>query len=127
MNNKAYFENVLNYGDLYLDKVFNVYEGENIIFTCKDKCNNHFLCVCYEFRFKLEWILCKVDVSTIVDIIDNKIDLHTVFIISNSLIKIVSDNSGDHITKFQGTKVDLSCIPVPGAYLKPDISLNQDG
>lgn len=123
MTNEAYFENVLEYGDLYLDKVFNDFEDENIIFTCKDNNANYFLAVCYEFRYKLEWVLCKTDAISLIELISKKIDLHTMFKVSNKLINIVTDMEGDHITEVVYDKFNTSFLPTPGLKLKPNFDL----
>lgn len=123
VTNELYFDNILEYGDLYLDKVFNEFEDENIIFTCKDKNENYFFAVCYEFRYKLEWILCKTDVISLIDLISKKIDLHTIFLNSDKMINIITDNEGNHITEVQYASFNKSFLPTPGVKLKPNIDL----
>lgn len=123
MTNEVYFENVLEYGNLYLDKVFNDFEDENIIFICKDKNGNYFLSVCYEFRFKLEWVLCKTDELSLIKLISKSTDLHTIFKDSEKLISIITDLDGDHITEIEYEKFNKSFLPTPGVYLKPNIDL----
>ena len=53
---ELYFENLQDIGNLYLDKVFNSFEGEDIIFVCTDENGSYYFCVCYEFRYQLCWI-----------------------------------------------------------------------
>lgn len=123
MIKEAYFEDVLQFGNLYLDKVFNDFEGENIIFTCRDEKGCIFLAVCYEFRFKLEWILCKIDEISLIDLIRKKIDLHTIFKVSDKLINIVTDFDGDHISEVNYDEFNISYLPTPGIFLKPNLDL----
>lgn len=123
MTNEIYFNNVLEYGDLYLDKVFNEFEDENIIFVCKDKNENYFFAVCYEFRFKLAWILCGTDAISLIKLLSKKIDLHTMFANSNKMINIISDKDGIHITEVKYENFAFSFLPTPGVYLKPNFDL----
>lgn len=124
MTNEVYFENVLEYGDLYLDKVFNYFEDENIIFTCKDKNDNYFFAVCYEFRFKLEWILCKTDAFNLIKLISQKIDLHTIFRNSDKLINVVCDSDGNYIAEVKYENFNMNFFPTPGVYLRPTFDLS---
>ena len=120
MLKEIYFENVLKFGDLYLDKVLNEFEEENIIFTCTDNSGDIFLSVCYEFRFKLKFILCKITINNLIELFTKQIDLYTIFKDSDCLINIITDNDGDHITKVDYEHFNKDLLPTPGVYLKPD-------
>lgn len=117
MNSEVYFENVLDYGNLYLNRVLCEFEGENIIFICKDGYDNYFLCICYEFRYKLEWILCKIDMPTLLKVISNQIDLHTAYKESSELINITSDDNGNHIVAVSYNDFNKNYLPTPGIFL----------
>lgn len=124
MTNEVYFENVLDYGDLYLDKVFNDFEHENIIFTCKNESENYFFVVCYDFRFKLEWILCKTDAISLINLISKKIDLHSIFRNSDKLVNIVCDSDGERVVETKYENFNMNFLPTPGIYLKPSFDLS---
>ena len=76
---QAYFKNVTNIGTLYLEKVFLRFEEENILFICRDEQNNRYLCVCYEMRYELCWILCKVTKETILQMLFHSISVREVY------------------------------------------------
>ena len=47
---ELYFENVIEKGNLYLDHILYEFEDEPILFLCKDKDGNRYLCHCAEIR-----------------------------------------------------------------------------
>ena len=75
----VYFKNVTGVGDLYLDNVFIKLEDENILFLCEDNKGSKYLCLCYEFRWALKWVLCEITAKTVSELISRKTDLKTAF------------------------------------------------
>lgn len=66
---EKYFENVEGIGELYLEKTFLKFEEENVLFICRDETGNRYLCVCYEMRYALKWVLCRVSRETILQML----------------------------------------------------------
>lgn len=118
---ELYFEKLENIGDLYLERVFNEFEGENIIFICSDINLNKYFCVCYEMRYKLEWAICKIDTASVCCLLKNKIDLHTIFEKSvEGIIQVVFENDKTTLHSYSYEQFDKSLLPDKGVYLKPD-------
>lgn len=51
--NEIYFENVLDVGNLYLEKVFSKFEDENITFICSDISENRYFVYAMNFVMQL--------------------------------------------------------------------------
>ena len=119
--NEIYFKNVLDIGNLYLEKVFNEFEGEYITFVCKDINDTKYFCICYEFRYALKWIICKIAPKILGKLLINKIDIKSVFDLENkNLIQIVYSNEKEIAQKVSMCDVKESIFPRYGIYLKPE-------
>lgn len=94
---KIYFENVLNYGNLYLDKVLFAYDNLPIIFVCTDKYHNYYLAICTDSICSLSWMLTGVSISTLISILKNEIPVFEAFKIDNKKI-IIIDNNGEKLS-----------------------------
>lgn len=118
---EIYFENVLNVGNLYIEKVFNEFEGENLIFICNDSRSNKYLCICYEMRYKLEWVLCKISTNTLCSLLKAKQDLYSAFEAATSpLIQIIFDGNETVSAFYTYEEFDKNLLPTKGVCLKPD-------
>lgn len=118
--NEIYFEKIPNVGNLYLNRILNVFEGENIIFICTDIKRKYYLCTCYEFRNSLKWIIAKTDTKTLLKMLEKKIDIHSVYKLSKLLINCIYDGKEDNFYLINYNDVNKQIIPNKGTYLKPD-------
>lgn len=119
--NEIYFENVTKVGNLYLEKVFNRFEDENIIFVCKDACDQRYLCICYEFRASLKWILCKISSGTLARLITKRIDIRNAFELDgNEWIQIVYREGIEESEIVSEDNMCENILPRYGVYLKAD-------
>lgn len=117
--NEIYFENVVHIGNLYLEKVFDKFEDENIIFICKDVNGDRYLCICYEFRLSLKWILCKISPETLIKLIRQRTDIRMVFDLEyNNLINIVYENNKESSEIITINKSNEYILPKYGVFLK---------
>lgn len=122
--NEAYFTNIKDIGDLYLEQVFNIFEEENIIFVCMDTEQNRYLCVCYEIRYNLEWAIRKIPRNILVDFLKKRIDMYTAFQLSDGdLIQYVYDGNKEWSKTFLIEEFDKNLLPEKGVYLIPDIDV----
>ena len=121
MNKQLYFENVLDIGKLYLDKTLNIFEDENIVFICTDIEDNYYLSICYDFREKISWILCRIDKKNLIDILLGTSDMYTPFQISTTnLIEITYENDIEESEYISFYHFNKKFLPTPGVFLKPD-------
>lgn len=124
--NEIYFENVLDIGNLYLEKIFNEFEGEYITFVCNDINDTKYFCVCYEFRTALKWIICKVTPETLGKLLIHKIDIKSVFDIEKkNLIQIIYNDGKEVTQKISMYDVKESIFPQYGIYLKPEQDISK--
>ncbi len=61
--NELFFENVSGVGNLYLDYVFDEFNGEPILFMCKNSVGGLYLCLCSEIRYEQRWVIIKCSTS----------------------------------------------------------------
>lgn len=125
MNKEIYFQNVLDIGDLYLDRVLNVFEDENIVFVCVDKNENYYFAICYEFRKKLGWILCRIDnLNALINVLLKVNDMYSIFEdASTELIEIIYENDMEKSEYIVFDDCNKRYLPTQGVYLKPDDDL----
>lgn len=121
---ELYFENLQGIGNLYLDKVFNSFEGEDIIFVCTDENGSYYFCVCYEFRYQLCWIATKASIIDITDIISKETDIHSLFKKSKQIINISDDGEKQTITFTDYKTINQNYIPTEGVKLREDSDLS---
>lgn len=125
MSKEIYFHNVLDIGNLYLDKVLNVFEDENIVFLCTDRDENYYFAVCYEFRKKIGWVLCRIDeMQVLIETLFEITDMHTLFKRSSTdLIEVVYEDGIEKSKYINFKDFDSKFLPTPGLLLKPDVDL----
>lgn len=86
---KPYFKNVINVGDLFFEYSFMYMDGP-IVFTCVDKQENLYLCVCRDAYEQVEWIVSKIDVYTLINLVGNQISINEALLSSrNEIIQII--------------------------------------
>lgn len=88
-----YFSNVLEIGDLTIDYVF-AEQDCPIIFTCKDKNDKLYFCVCITMTNIQKWVLTRISFNRLKDYIDNKISSYEMFKNSENKIFVLSWNFG---------------------------------
>jgi len=84
MKNDIYFSNVPDFGNLYLEEI--LFEDEcPILFTlCNENSSARFIAVCCDFRKEQRWIISTVDISSIIDLLKDKITIRDIFTIPKS-------------------------------------------
>ena len=109
---EVYFENLPEIGDLYLEKVFNKFEDENIIFLCRDFVGRYYICLCYEFRITLKWIIVGVSVSDVIKLVINRISIRDIFV-KNDFDPFLIEYDGDDykVSRKELDKIDKNILP----------------
>lgn len=116
---EKYFENVYNLGDLYLEKSFMKFEDEDILFICKDEKGERYLGVCYELRYALKWVLCKVTKEMILRMLVNNITVYECFRKANRLLLIsYTEEAGEKSEWTTYGKIEKRILPDKDFYFK---------
>ncbi|WP_337552839.1 DUF6575 domain-containing protein [Anaerotignum faecicola] len=122
MMNDVYFDNVIQIGKLYLDHIFYEFESEPILFSCTDDKRNIYLCLCSEIRYGQRWVVTKCSITKIKDLIDQKIDIASVFLSSPNIIAIDMDMEGkEKSCIIEKDKIDRLDLPKEGTYIRCDV------
>lgn len=125
MNNKeAYFKNVPQIGDLYLDKILFEFDYEPIVFVCKNINNLRFLCVCDDVIERYSWIVSRISNKKLIEVIENRITVMSVFSCSKHKILVIDRDfdSDEYRYSFSFFK-DIAADELPNE----DQYLNMDG
>lgn len=77
---ELYFENVIEKGNLYLDHILYEFEDEPILFLCKDKDGNRYLCHCAEIRGERRWVLIEISLELLKSLIEDETDIASAFL-----------------------------------------------
>lgn len=119
---EKYFENVCDLGDLFLEKTFMKFEDENILFICRDEKDERYLGVCYELRYMLKWVLCRVTKETILQMLTDNITVHECFKKANDLLLIsYAEELGEKSEWTTYEKIEKRILPDEDFYLKYDM------
>lgn len=98
MNNKVFFDNVVDIGTLSLDFVFIEFEFEPILFTCIDATNQLYLCLCSEIRAEKKWLVSKLRPQDLSKLVNGTLDIDSALKINDKLIVITQKISGEEIS-----------------------------
>lgn len=121
MNDKElYFENVAGLGDLFIEHVFYEYD-EPILFVCTDDRYRRYLCSCCDLS--KQWVLTSTSEEDLIQMIDNKISLENMFVISETHV-ISWDNGILSIRAYDPGTDDL--LPRHGAMLELPVTRTAD-
>lgn len=119
--NDIYFDNVIQIGRLYLEYIFYEFESEPILFTCTDDEKNIYLCLCSDTRYAQRWIVTKCSIITLKALIQEEIDIASVFLSSSNIITINMNVQGNESScVIENEKVDRLDLPKKGTYLRCD-------
>lgn len=122
INGKLYFENVSSIGNLYLDHCFIEFEEEPILFVCKDKERNLYLCLCSDVRVIQKWIISKIDLKTLTKMVNKEIDLLTALTQNKKVIVVVQNiYNHEHNELVCTCKLNELDLPQKGVLLRCDL------
>lgn len=107
------FFDLPNIGELTLEHSFYLLDNSPILFVCTDDIGARYLCSC--FQMDEGWVICRVDESTLLDLIDDKLTIREVFEKQHQSNWVVSWN-GEEFHMVQDVAEDV--FPVEGAYLE---------
>lgn len=125
--NEAYFSNIANIGNLYLDYVIYEFELEPILFTCVDANKNLYLCLCSDIRYGQKWFITKCNISILEALFLNRIDIASAFCMFTDLTVVEMDINGiEKNYKINCKEIDRLDLPKEGTCVKGDIEKFQN-
>lgn len=74
-----YFENVLDYGDLELEKILFMFDQTPIVFVCKDLHGNRYLCQCTDMIVGYSWMITQISPKILIEMIRDNISILSAF------------------------------------------------
>lgn len=122
MKDLVYFKDVIGYGDLYIDYII-IEDDYPLLFILKNKHNDRFICSCFEIIKQQSWVINKVTISDIKDLLTDKIDIRKAFLFDNDNKKIiVHKKNNKYIYKIVDKEyiINNDIIPDEGDYLESD-------
>ena len=118
---RSYSENVTGIGNLYLEYVFYEFEQEPVLFLCRDEYANIYLCLCADIRYEQSWIVVPCNTMLLHLLIEEKMDIASVFLSRKNGWKIVMDIHGNEKNEsIQMNDIDRLDLPKEGTYIRCD-------
>lgn len=120
---KPYFKNINTIGSLEIEEIIFA-SWYPVLFTCRDKYNQLYLCVCCDIRQEQRWIISKTTIKTMVDLLTDKISIYNAFKSHFDEHYIVTWNNKDKEEKSKKVtfeEVDKLDLPLENEYLDSDI------
>lgn len=75
---EPYFKNVPNLDNLYIYFIIFEYDCP-ILFVCKNKKEELFICVCYDIRKTQKWIVSPIDKNSLIKLLKNEMYIRDAF------------------------------------------------
>lgn len=117
--NDPYFDHVVQVGQLYLEDIFLEYESEPILFTCHDRLNQTYHCLCSDIRHGQKWIITKCNTKILKDLLTEEIDIVTAFLKQPKAIVIDMDMNGKEKSyEINIKEIDPLDLPKPGTFIR---------
>ena len=111
LDNTVFFSGIPHSENLFLDYVFNEFNMEPILFTVRDSEYNLYLCLCYEMRNSLEWIVSKISNAALSNLINKKKSIREVFLSDSSLMKIIRNTDSSYTVISFNSVTDDELLP----------------
>ena len=90
----TYFD-ICDIGILMLDKILFKFDNLPIWVVCLDTFGNHYFCLCTDSIMEFTWLISKITVNSLIDVIQDKISILDVFKNSNDKIYLYNDSGND--------------------------------
>lgn len=101
----TYFEDVLEYGDLKVEKVLFMFDNLPIIFVCTDSKKRRYLCQCTDIILGYSWMITQITYEILIRMIQNEISVLDAFKKSGHLI-IIAERMSDGKMDYRKMKFD---------------------
>lgn len=117
---KTVFKNVRGHGDLMLEFDFLSYDGQPILFICKNEAGGRFLCSCCKLSY--EWVITPVTMEEIQKLLDGDITIRDAFMKPNKTIFATWTGSA----LYQSYYIPEDALPEKNFYLTSCAEANRD-
>lgn len=97
---------------LYIDYIFNQFDGIPILFTCLDDNERLYLCLCTEFRDGEYWTISKVNTDVLQDLFYSKIDVRSA-LLSCKKVALAKRNSENNLSVHFANNYELKDVDLP--------------
>lgn len=110
--NKKIFLKISDAITLYIDCVFNQFDGIPILFTCSDEHKRLYLCLCTEFRNGEYWTISKINSDILQDLFYRRIDVRSAMLFCKEVV-LAKRNSKDNVSINFATIPELKDVDLP--------------
>ena len=114
------FKKVRGYGDLMMEFDFLSYNGQPILFVCKNEAEERLLCSCCKLAY--EWVITPVTMEEIQKLLDGDIAIRDVFVKPNKTIFATWTGSA----LYQSYYIPDDALPEKNFYLTSCAEANRD-
>ena len=87
----TYFD-ICDIGILTLDKILFEFDNLPILVVCLDTFGTHYFCLCTDSIMEFTWLISKITVNSLIDVIQDKISILDVFKNSKDKIYLYNDS-----------------------------------
>lgn len=117
-----YFKNLQYIGDLKMSYIIFHYEYP-ILFTCTDKNNTLYLCVCCEIRKEQRWIITQTNNEELLKMLEDKITIREAFInkkFNHYIVRYYGEGIKETCEKVKVEEIDILDLPTEGEYIEAE-------
>jgi len=83
--------NISGIGVLTLDKILFEFDNLPILVVCLDTSGNRYFCLCTDPIMEFTWLISRISLNSLIDVIQNKISVLDAFKNSNNKIYLYND------------------------------------
>lgn len=121
MKVKAFFQDIPQIGDLYLEHVLLSFENEPILFVSSNEKSKIFLCFCSEIRGIQRWVVSESSIVILKDLINREIDIYSALGYRTDEFKYIIElkiDGSEECKPIQFNDIDELDLPTPHVYLE---------
>lgn len=113
-----YFINIGELGNLYIDKILFEFENIPIVFICKNDNNDMCLCLCTDSITEYTWLVTKININLLNQIMHDEVFVYEGFKNSNESIYLINQKDNHFLyNKYLFSDLPKSELPEDKIYL----------
>lgn len=121
-SNKVYFNDIVGIGELRID--YMIFEFDYpVLFTCMDKFDTLYLCLCCDIRLEQRFIISKTNEERVIDLLSDKITIREAFkneVDENYIVRYSKDQPEGIFQKVKFDEINELDLPTEGEYLNAE-------